>query len=134
MHSLITTPVFEGDTVYGIDSYGELRALDARTGERLWTDSTMARQGRWGSAFVVEQGDRWVVVNDLGELIFCRFTRDGYDEIDRTQLIEPTTSAGYGPRKAFDAKVSWAHPAFANRHVIIRNDNEVLSASLAKRD
>ena len=131
LHSLITTPIFEGETVYGIDSYGELRALDALTGERLWTDLTMARQGRWGSAFAVEHGDRWIVFNDVGELIFCRFERDGYYEIDRTLLIEPTTSAGYGPRKAFDTKVNWGHPAFADRHIFIRNDKEVLSASLA---
>lgn len=134
LHSLITTPVFKGETVYGIDSYGELRALDALTGRRLWSDGKMVRQGRWGSAFVVEQGDRWVVVNDQGELIFCRFARDGYEEIDRTQLIEPTTSAGYGARKMFDTRVSWAHPAFANRHVLIRNDKEVLSVSLASSD
>ena len=85
-------------------------------------------------AFAVRNGDRWVVVNDLGELIFCRFTRDGYEEIDRTQLIEPTTSAGYGPSRLFDVKINWAHPAFANRHVLVRNDTEVLSASLARED
>ncbi len=134
LHSLITTPIFKGETVYGIDSYGELRALDALTGERLWTDLTMARQGRWGSAFVVENNDRWIVFNDLGELIFCRFERDGYHEIDRTQLIEPTTSAGYGPRRLFDTKVNWAHPAFAAGHVFIRNDKEILSASLESAD
>lgn len=134
LHSLITTPIFEGNTIYGIGSYGELRALDAPTGKRLWVDQAMARQGRWGSAFMVRHGDRWVVVNDLGELIFCRFTRDGYQEIDRTQLVEPTTSAGYGPRRLFDVKINWAHPAFANRHVFIRNDTEVLSVSLARND
>ncbi len=134
LHSLITTPILKGETIYGIDSYGELRALDAPTGKRLWEDKTMARQGRWGSAYVVEQGDRWVVFNDLGELILCRFTRNGYEEIDRTKLIEPTTSAGFGPRKRFDAKINWGHPAYANRHVFIRNDVEILSASLEKAD
>ncbi len=130
LHSLITTPIFDGETIWGIDSYGELRALDAATGERLWTDTTMVRQGRWGSAFMVAIGDRWLVANDQGELIICRLDREAYQELSRTTLIEPTTSAGYGPRKLFDTKVSWAHPAFANQHVLIRNDREILSASL----
>ena len=132
LHSLITTPVFEGETVYGIDSYGELRALDAKTGERLWEDKTMARQGRWGSAFIVEQGDRLIVFNDEGELIFCRFKRGGYEEIDRIELIEPTTSAGFGKSRFADALINWGHPAFANQHVIVRNDKEVISVSLAE--
>ncbi len=72
LHSLNTTPLFDGETVWGIDSYGELRALDAATGDRLWTDTTMARQGRWGSAFIVEQGDRMIAFTDLGDLVFFR--------------------------------------------------------------
>ncbi|MEE2777481.1 MAG: PQQ-binding-like beta-propeller repeat protein [Acidobacteriota bacterium] len=131
LHSLITTPIFEGITVYGIGSYGELRALDARSGERIWEDKTMVRQGRWGSAFMVQNGDRWIAFSDTGDLIFCRFTRKGYEEIDRTHLIDPTTSAGFGPRRFGDAQINWGHPAFANRHVIVRNDREIVSASLA---
>jgi hypothetical protein len=30
--------------------------------------------------------------------------------------------------------VLWAHPAFANRHVIVRNDEEVVRLSLAAAD
>jgi outer membrane protein assembly factor BamB len=130
LHSLNTTPLFEGDTVYGIDSYGELRALDASTGERIWTDTTMARQGRWGSAFIVEQGDRLIAFTDLGDLVFFRMDREGYHEIDRTHLIDPTTSSGFGPRKFADALVNWGHPAFADGHIFVRNDKEVLAASL----
>jgi outer membrane protein assembly factor BamB len=132
LHSLITTPILDGDTIYGVCSYGELRALDAATGERLWENKSMTRQGRWGSAFMVRNGDRWFVNNDAGELLIVRFGRDGYQEIDRTKLIEPTTNAGFGPRRMFDAKVNWSHPAYANLHVIARNDKEVLRASLAK--
>jgi hypothetical protein len=91
----------------------------------------MTRQGRWGSAFMVKNGDRWFVNNDDGDLIIVRFERDGYEEIDRTRLIEPTSEAGFGPRRMFDAKVNWSHPAYANLHVIARNDREVLRVSLA---
>jgi hypothetical protein len=132
LHSLITTPILDGDTIYGVCSYGELRALDALTGKRLWESAAMTRQGRWGSAFMVKNGDRWFVNNDLGDLLIVRFGRDGYHEIDRTRLIEPTSNAGFGPGRVFDAMVNWSHPAYANRHVIARNDKEILRASLAR--
>jgi hypothetical protein len=132
LHALITTPILEGSTIYGVCSYGELRGLDAATGKRLWESSAMTRQGRWGSAFMVKNGDRWFVNNDAGDLLIVRFARDGYHEIDRTRLIEPTTNAGFGPGRVFDALVNWSHPAYANRHVVARNDKEILRASLAR--
>src|SRR5581483_8452019 len=35
LHSIIATPVFDGNYIYGVDSYGELRCLDAKNGDRL---------------------------------------------------------------------------------------------------
>ena len=35
LHSLVSTPVIDGDYIYGICSYGEFRCLDARTGKRV---------------------------------------------------------------------------------------------------
>jgi outer membrane protein assembly factor BamB len=131
LHSLITTPVMEEGVIYGVGSYGELRGLDATTGERLWADDRMTRQGRWGTAFMVKNGDRWFVNNDAGDLIIARFTPEGYVEIDRTKLIEPTSQAGFGPRRMFDANVNWSHPAYANRHVVARNDRELARFVLA---
>jgi outer membrane protein assembly factor BamB len=133
LHSLITTPILEGDTIYGVGSYGELRALDAASGERLWLSDAMTRQGRWGTAFFVKNGDRYFVNNDEGDLIIARFSREGYEEVDRTRLIEPTSSAGFGPRKRFDARVNWSHPAYANGHIVARNDKEILRASLLQK-
>ncbi len=132
LHSLITTPVLTDDTIYGVGSYGELRALDLETGERLWSSDKMTRQGRWGSAFMVQLGDQWLVNNDTGDLILASLTREGYREIDRTKLIEPTSSAGYGPRRWQDAQVNWSHPAYANGHIIARNDKEIVKARLGR--
>ncbi|HTD85129.1 MAG TPA: PQQ-binding-like beta-propeller repeat protein, partial [Candidatus Binatia bacterium] len=36
LHSIMATPFFEGDHIYGVCSYGQLRCLKARTGERVW--------------------------------------------------------------------------------------------------
>ena len=134
LHSLITTPLIIGDHVYGVGSYGELRGLDATTGERLWMSDQMVAQGRWGSAFMVKQGDRYFVNNDDGFLIIAEFTPDGYVEHGRTRLIEPTGSAGYGPARRMDRVINWTHPAYANRHIVHRNDNEIIRASLDASD
>ena len=134
LHSLITTPIVDGDYIYGVDSYGELRGLDALTGERLWVSDRMTAQRRWGAAFMVRHGDRYFVNNDDGFLIIARFTPQGYEEIDRTKLIEATSRAGYGPRRFEDRAVNWTHPAYANRHIVTRNDNEIIRVSLAAAD
>ena len=131
LHSLITTPILDGDYIYGVCSYGELRCLDARTGERIWEEkNTMTENERWGAAFMVRNGDRYFVNNDNGFLMIARFTPEGYVEIDRTKLLEPTSSAGFGPSRFGDRKVNWSHPAYANGHIVARNDNEIIRASL----
>ena len=131
LHAVITTPVVEDDHFYGTCSYGELRGLTLKDGERVWENLEFTRQGRWGSMFWVKNGDRYFVNNDLGELLIMQFTPGGPKVIDRTQLIKPDTQCGYGPRRFADALVNWVHPAYANRHVVIRNDHEILRVSLA---
>jgi outer membrane protein assembly factor BamB len=54
----------------------------------------------------------------------------GYQEISRTALIKPTSDPGN--RRELGA-VNWSHPAYANRHVIARNDEEIISLSLEKQ-
>ena len=34
---MTSTPNVVGDAIYGLNSYGELRGVDATTGERLWS-------------------------------------------------------------------------------------------------
>ena len=129
LHAVINTPVIQGDYIYGICSYGQLRALDARTGERLWeTQAVTQERARWASAFIVRNGDRYFINNDRGELIIARFSPEGYEEISRTELIAPTSDPGN--RRQLKT-VNFSHPAYANRHVCARNDEEILCASLA---
>ncbi len=130
LHAVITTPIVESEHIYGTCSYGELRGLRMSDGERIWEQKDATRQGRWGSMFWVKNGDRYFVNNDLGELLIMQFTDKGAKVIDRTQLIEPDTHCGYGPRRFADALVNWVQPAYANRHVIIRNDSEIRRVSL----
>ena len=132
LHSLITTPVIVGDYVYGVGSYGELRGLDARTGQRLWESTEMVAKERWGAAFIVRHGDRFFVATDTGDLVIARFTPEGYTEIDRTHFIDASLQTRGGATGRWgDRPVVWSHPAYANRHIVARNDGEVLRASLA---
>ena len=135
LHSIISTPIIIDDHLYGVGSYGELRGIDATNGERLWQSDAMNAQDRWATAYFVRHGDRYFVTNDSGELIIARFTPEGYEEIDRTLLLEPTTRTRGGASGRWgDRAVLWAHPAFANRHVVARNDREIIRASLAAAD
>ena len=51
----------------------------------------------------------------------------GFREISRAQLIEPTTGQ-LGKRNG----VCWSHPAFAYRHVFARNDEALVCANLSE--
>jgi outer membrane protein assembly factor BamB len=130
LHSLISTPVLDGDYIYGICSYGQLRGLNAKTGERLWETLEATReQARWSTGHIVRHADRYFINNDRGELILARLTPQGYQEISRTELIRPTSKSGNRRERG---AVNWSHPAYANRHIFARNDEEILSASLGQ--
>jgi len=130
LHSLVSTPVIKGDYIYGICSYGQLRCLDARTGKRVWeTIDATREQARWATGHIVPQGDRFFISNDRGELIIAKLSPAGYEEIDRTKIIEPTSTVNQ--RRELGA-INWTHPAYANRHLITRNDKEIIRYSLAK--
>jgi len=130
LHSVVSTPVFDGDYIYGVCSYGQFRCLRAKTGERVWeTLDVTGEKARWASAFIVRHGDRFFINNDRGDLIIAKLSPEGYREISRTKLIAPTTNPGN--RRQLSA-VNWSQPAYANKHIIARNDQEIISASLAK--
>ena len=128
LHSLVTTPVVDGDYIYGIDSYGQLRCLDARTGKRVWESIELTGENaRWISAQIVKNGDRYFINNDRGDLILAKLSPQGYEEIDRVTILKPTNPT---QRRRELGAVSWTHPAYANRHMIIRNDQEIVRYSL----
>jgi outer membrane protein assembly factor BamB len=129
LHAVIATPVIIGDYIYGICSYGQFRCLRARTGERVWeTQAVTKERARWASGHIVRNGDRLFIANDRGELLIVKPSPDGYHEIGRTQLIKPT-SPPQNRRELIN--VAWSHPAFANKHIYARNDEEIICASLA---
>lgn len=126
LHCLNSTPMIDGDSIYGADGRGILRCLDLATGEQIWQDETATPPTRFGTVHLVRQGDRTWLFNERGELIIGRLTPEGFEELSRAKLIETTTEQ-YRVRDG----VTWSHPAFAYQHVFARNDRELLSADLS---
>ena len=129
LQSIIGTPYFDGPNVYGVDSYGQLRCLDAATGDRVWESQAAVPKARWATIQMVRNGKRMFMFNERGQLIIATLSPDGYHEISRTQVIEPTT--GQLPQRG---GVCWSHPGFAYKHIFARNDRELVCGSLAAGD
>jgi hypothetical protein len=110
-------------------SYGQLRCLKADTGERIWetlkATTPDGKEMRWANAFIVKNGDRFFLFNEKGDLIIAKLSPKGYEEVSRAHLLEPTNTAA-------GRDVLWSHPAFANRSMYARNDQEIISVSLAE--
>jgi outer membrane protein assembly factor BamB len=123
------TPFVEDGVIYGFDQPSQLRAVELKTGKRLWETleplSVKKPLGNSGTGFLVKNGERFWLFTERGELILCKLSRAKYEEIGRAKLLEPT-----GP--GFGRDVVWTHPAFANRCVFARNDKEIVCFSLAK--
>jgi outer membrane protein assembly factor BamB len=129
LHSIMSTPVLKDGYIYGVCSYGELRCLDAKTGQRIWStrQPTGGAEVRWANAFLTPQGDRTILFNEHGDLIIAKLSPKGYEEISRANILTPTNRmAGAGRR------VIWSHPAYADRCVFARNDNEIVCVSMAE--
>lgn len=127
LHSIISTPIILDKHIYGVDSYGELRCLDLETGERIWEDLRAVPKARWSTIHFVRNGSRIWMFNERGELIIARLSPQGYHEISRAQLIEPTTQ-----QLNKRGGVCWSHPAYANRCVYARNDRAMVCADLSQ--
>lgn len=126
LHCVINTPVIIDDFIYGVDSYGELRCLELATGDRVWEDQTAVKRNRWANIHFIQNGKKTWMFNEHGELIISELSPNGFNEISRAKLIEPT-------KKQHPLGVTWTHPAFANKHIFVRNDKELVCADLSKK-
>ncbi|MFT7631365.1 MAG: outer membrane protein assembly factor BamB [Mariniblastus sp.] len=128
LNSIISTPIWIEDHIYGVDSYGELRCLSAADGSRVWEDLTAVKKSRWGTIHFVAHGKEVWMLNEQGELMVGGLTPSGLSVtsragiLDADQMRQPNRKGG----------VVWSHPAFADRCVFARNDRELICISLAK--
>ena len=129
-----STPYILGDVIYGVDvDTSALMAVGLKDGERIWTttEPTLApgapARSRHGTAFLVyhEGNGQFWIFNEAGDLILAELSREGYEEIARQHVLEPTN-------EAFGRKVVWSMPAFAGKAAFLRNDRELVRVDLAE--
>lgn len=128
LNALMTTPFLEAGHIYGVCNHGQFRCLEAATGKRVWEDRAIVTAGKeleCANAFIVKNGERFFLCLENGDLAIVTLSPAGVKELSRTKLLAPTLS--YQGRE-----VVWSHPAFANGHIIARNDKELVSVDLRK--
>jgi hypothetical protein len=120
-------PFVADGLVYGFHESGELRAMRVPEGDFAWRGGGPLgeRPAGSGTAFITRHGDRFFLFTETGDLVIARITPQGYEELSRAHLIEPTNVA-------FGRPVVWCPPAYANRSLVVRNDKEVIRVSLAE--
>jgi outer membrane protein assembly factor BamB len=120
-----STAMFRSDHLFSAKSSGEFVCLDASTGEQVWEVDTVTDLKSGASIHLTVNGDAVFMFTDRGDLIRAKVTPQGYKEISRSHLLEPTSNS-FGGRK-----MAWTPPAFADRHIFARNDKELICVSLA---
>ena len=126
------TPLFVDGVLYGSDcTNGCLFAVDAKTGERLWqtfeaTRPEEKRKVNHGTGFVTRIGDTdtYFIMNEVGDLVMAKMTREKFESLGSFHVLEPTG-------EAFGRDVVWSHPAYADRTLFARNDKEIVAVDLA---
>ena len=130
MNTLLMTPFVKDGLVFGCGTSNgrgesELKCVELSSGDQLWGTADPLGEGNllFASCFLVENEGLFFIPNDSGELILARLDGEGYHEIGRTPMLEPT-------HRARGRVVVWSHPAFAQGMIIARNDKEIVCYDL----
>lgn len=121
--SQTSIPLIRDGCVFSDKSYGHFTCLEAATGKVLWKEDGLTDKANGAALQLFPNGDSTLVFTNQGNLIRVKLSAEGCKELSRTHVIDPTYQfAG--------RKVVWPLPAFANKAVFVRNDVEVICASL----
>jgi outer membrane protein assembly factor BamB len=128
LHTTMTTPILKDGYIYGICGGGELRCLDAKSGERVWEtlEHLKGKPTMFGTSFLIEQGGRFLIWTDLGDLVMAKLSPERYEETGRAHLLEPLENAR-------GRDVTWSHPAFAEKKLFGRNSKELICVDLGRK-
>ena len=117
-------------------SRGIFRCLDFRTGQELWSVGTgrlqrnsinasgdvgmisNSKKGEKiiGHATVLVVDDKLILMNDLGELILAKASREKYEELARTSLL--------------GGEICWTQPAISQKRLFVRNHSRAVCVYL----
>jgi hypothetical protein len=100
----LSNPVVIGDTLFGLSekARGQFFALDAPSGKVLWLGPP--RQA--SNTAVVKAGNLLLLLNDDGELIVARSSRNGFEPLKRYVVGDSET---------------WAQPAVSGDRIFIKD-------------
>lgn len=123
---VMNTAWTSGGYIYSGGQRGLFRCVKMESGERVWaTPQPLLKadgsgRGPWPHAFTIhhEPTGLTLIFNDHGEMISARLSPEGYEELARTRIIDPT-------HRVAGRLLVWSHPALANGRVYCRNDKEV---------
>lgn len=132
MNAMMATPIVKDGLAYGV-AYsrrggGVLRCIELATGEMKWNNETWMGGKKplmFANGFITPNEDKCFVFNDVGELMIGKFSPEGFEELDRAKLLEPTSVAR-------GRDVVWSHPAYSDGCVVLRNDKEIICVGLKK--
>ncbi len=110
----------------GFHEKGDLRVVAIPSGEVVFSGGgpLPGRLQGCGTAFITRHNDRFFLFTETGDLVIASLSPEGYRELDRCHLIDPSNTA-------FGRDVVWSPPAYADRSVFVRNDQEIVRVSLA---
>jgi outer membrane protein assembly factor BamB len=117
LRGIMSQPLCRGGYGYLLDKQHGVVCFELATGEKKWADEhQITPRDRNPQVNMVWLGDtqRALCLNAEGELELVTLEPSGPKEHWRAKLVGPT----------------WAHPAFAGRHVYARDDSEIVCAEL----
>ena len=102
----LSNPVVIGETLFGFSkrNSGQFFAIDARDGKVLWLGPPREAT----NSAVVKAGNVLFFLNDDGELIVAKGSRDSFQAIARYTVSETST---------------WAQPAISGNRIFVKDTN-----------
>ena len=130
-----STPLIVDGIIYGSDiDSSSLIAASVKDGKRFWKtmEPTIAEKyrkgGPHGTVYVTyhkPSGNFWLA-SESGDLILAKLSKEGYTELGRQHVLEPTN-------EAYQRPVVWSGPAFAQKSIFMRNDKELVRVDLSEK-
>ena len=119
LNCYFSTPVALGkDTLFMVTGSllakkAVLRSVDAKTGKELWSRNGV---GTYHATLLRTGDDKMLMVEEKGDLVLFDPNRKEYTELSRTKICGNT----------------WAHPAFANGRLYIRDAKDFICVEMPK--
>jgi outer membrane protein assembly factor BamB len=121
-------PVVLGGHVYSAKTNGHLVCLEARTGKPIWDTDKITGKGQGATIHITPttaDAGTVLIFTEQGNLIRARLSPEGYEELSRTHLVDPTLLfAG--------RKLVWPPPAYANGRIFLHNGAELVCFPLTE--